>query len=384
MKQEQGLCNRLRQLRLRFGMSQQDLATVAGVSRQTISGVESGQYAPSATIALRLAKALGCRMEDLFWLENDSVTIEATATQPLPNGRYPVSVARVGHQYVAYPLVGNSATRTELIPMDGEGELLPTPNLSSNKLRVNLWETPERLHQTVVLAGCTPALSLWARATERWHPEFRVHWNFANSTAALNSLHRGELHVAGVHLYHPETAEHNTPFVQETLVGKAAVLITLGLCEEGLLMRRGNPKQLKTLTDLAQTGVMIVNRECGAGCRQLLERLLLETGVPFEAVQGFDQLAYSHWEVAQAIASGKADAGVSNAAIAAAFDLDFMPLHQSRYDLVVLKEYLELAPVERLFSTLNNRWVHSQLKVLAGYDTGHTGEVVATIKAANP
>jgi len=117
-----------------------------------------------------------------------------------------------------------------------------------------------------------------------------------------------------------------------------------------------------------QTGVTIVNRESGAGCRQLLERLLIEAGVPSAAVQGFDHLVYSHWEVAQAIASGKADTGVSNAAIAAAFDLDFMPLHQSRYDLVVLKEYLELAAVERLFSTLNNRWVHAQLKVLAGYD----------------
>lgn len=85
--------------------------------------------------------------------------------------------------------------------------------------------------------------------------------------------------------------------------------------------------------------------------------------------------------MAQAIASGKADAGVSSAAIAAAFDLDFILLHQSCYDLVVLKEYLELAPVERLFSTLNNRWVHSQLKALAGYNTSHTGEVVA---AANP
>lgn len=381
---QQGLRNHLRQLRLRLRMSQQDLATVAGVSRQTISGVESGQYAPSATIALRLAKALGCRMEDLFWLADDSVTIEATSTQPLPNGRYPVSLAQVGNQYVAYPLVGNAATRTELIPMDGEGESLSDTNSSPNQIRVNLLENPERLHQTVVLAGCTPALSLWARATERWHSEIRVHWNFANSTAALGSLHRGELHVAGVHLYRPETEEHNTPFVQETLAGKAAVLITLGECEEGLLMRRGNPKRLRTVADLAQANVTIVNRETGAGCRQLLERSLLEAGVPFEAVQGFDHLVYSHWEVAQVIASGKTDAGVSSAAFAAAFDLDFMPLHQSRYDLVLLKEYLELAPVERLFSTLNNRWVHSQLKALAGYDTCHTGEVVATIKALNP
>lgn len=280
---------------------------------------------------------------------------------------------------MAYPLVGNGAMRTELIPMDGESESLS--NSSPDRLQVNLLENPERLHQTVVLAGCTPALSLWARATERWHSEIRVHWSFANSTAALGSLDRGELHVAGVHLYRPETGEHNTPFVREKLAGKAAVLITLGACEEGLLMRRGNPQRLKTIADLAQVNVTIVNRETGAGCRQLLERLLVEAGIPFTAVRGFDRVVYSHWEVARSIASNQADAGVSNAAFAAAFDLDFMPLHQSRYDLVVLKEYLELAPVDRLFSTLNHRWVRSQLKALAGYDTAQTGEVVATIEA---
>jgi putative molybdopterin biosynthesis protein len=69
MKQDQGLNNHLRQLRLKLGMSQQDLANIAKVSRQTIGGVESGQYAPSVTIALRLSKALGCRLEDLFSLQ---------------------------------------------------------------------------------------------------------------------------------------------------------------------------------------------------------------------------------------------------------------------------------------------------------------------------
>ncbi|PMB06412.1 hypothetical protein CEN49_15565, partial [Fischerella thermalis CCMEE 5273] len=50
MKQEV-LRNNLKQIRTRLGMNQQDLANLAGVTRQTISGVESGQYAPSTTIS---------------------------------------------------------------------------------------------------------------------------------------------------------------------------------------------------------------------------------------------------------------------------------------------------------------------------------------------
>ncbi|MEH1925303.1 helix-turn-helix transcriptional regulator, partial [Nostoc sp.] len=71
MKQDSDLRNNLKSIRTRLGMSQQDLANIANVTRQTISGVESGLYAPSVAITLRLAKALGCQVEDLFWLERD-------------------------------------------------------------------------------------------------------------------------------------------------------------------------------------------------------------------------------------------------------------------------------------------------------------------------
>ena len=91
-------------------------------------------------------------------------------------------------------------------------------------------------------------------------------------------------------------------------------------------------------------------------------------------------MVYSHVEVAQAVASGRATAGVSTAAVAAAFGLGFIPLRRARYDLVVLKPYLEEAPLQQLLSTLGHRRVLSQLEALGGYDTSQTGEVVATVE----
>ena len=75
-------------------------------------------------------------------------------------------------------------------------------------------EDVETLAHTVVVAGCTPALALWARSAERWHAGLRVHWRAANSTTALESLARGEIHVAGTHLYDPDSTEYNVPFVR--------------------------------------------------------------------------------------------------------------------------------------------------------------------------
>lgn len=386
MKQDSNLRNNLKSIRTRLGMSQQDLANIASVTRQTISGVESGQYAPSVAITLRLAKALGCQVEDLFWLEQDLPEIEAVLVKSVPcDQQLRVSLARVGGQWIAYPLIGKDAFRQDMIPADGEAvavdgfpgiSKLPNPKGESesrngtDKVRVRLLDdNMDTLHNTVVIAGCAPVISLWARATERWHPQLRVQYNFANSMAALHSLCRGEAHIAGMHLYHSATGEYNIPFVRDVLSRREAVVITLGFWEEGLMVQSGNPMGIRTVADLVQAGGTIVNREPGSGSRLLLEQTLQQEQVPFHAVQGFDCIVQSHQDVAQEVALGSADAGISTASVATTFGLGFIPLHQSRYDLVILKEYLEEAPVQQLLSTLGHRLVHSQFEVLGGYDT---------------
>ena len=450
MKLDVNLCNNLKSIRTRLGMSQQDLANKAGVTRQSIGGVESGQYAPSVAISLRLAKALGCPVKDLFCFEEDLPEVQAVLSKPVKSGQQlRVSLARVGGKWIAYPLVGNDAFRIEMIPADGEavavdgfpgiskllnpeGEAVamshPVPKRSlskgssnselskvcpvdklakglkgisklplsggvkaeylegelqnqtgRNKVLVRLLDDIDKLENTVVIAGCTPMISLWARAAERWHPQLRVHHIFANSMTALRSLCRGEIHIAGMHLYDPETGEHNIPFVREALAGRSAVLITLGVWEEGLLVPPGNPKGIKTVSDLVELGITIVNRELGCGSRMLLERKLQEEQIPLHTVKGFDHIVHNHQDIALSVVSGIADAGVSTASVAAAFGLGFIPLHRSRYDLVILKEYLEEIPVQQLLSTLGHRLVQSQLEVLGGYDISNIGEVVANI-----
>ncbi|MFZ5824426.1 MAG: substrate-binding domain-containing protein [Bacillota bacterium] len=379
-KPDAPLRNNLREIRTRLGLSQQELADQVSVTRQAISAIEAGQSAPSTTIALRLVRALGCRLEDLFWLDEPAPVLEAVPAQSFPVGEPArLALARVGGRWVAHPLSGEQAFRTELLPADGEGLLEAEVCHGASSLQVRLLDEPENLANTVAVAGCTPALSLWARAAERWHPGLRVHWTFANSTAALEALARGEIHAAGSHLYDEATGEHNAPIARRLLPGRRLVLVNLAIWEEGLLVRQGNPKGLRRGADLAQCGVRLVNREPGAGARQLLERTLVREGVDPRAVAGFERIAHSHVEVAQAVAAGEADAGVSAASVASAYGLGFVPLHQVRYDMVIPREYLEEVPVRQWLSSLNHRWVRSQLEALGGYDTSLTGEVVAAI-----
>ena len=374
MKETNDLRNQLKAIRARLGLSQQELALTAGVARQTIGGIENGDYAPSAAVALRLAKALGCRMEEVFWLEEESAVLEAVPALPFPPDETTrLTLAKIGERWMAYPLRGASAFRSEMVPADGVG----TVNTENGKVAARLLDDPETLGRAAVLAGCAPALSLWARSAEQWQPGLRVHWIHANSTAALASLASGAVHGAGLHLYDAATGESNVPFARKALSGRRAVLVNLGVWDEGFVVASGNPKGLRGASDLAQAGVTMINRDAGSGSRLLLEDELSAAGISVKSVAGYEDCVSSHQEVAAAVAGGRADAGISAASIAAAYGLGFVPLRRVRYDMAFLEEYLYQEPVKQLLNTLTHRRVRSQLALLGGYDTAATGEITA-------
>lgn len=378
--------NRLKELRTQRGLSQQDLARLAGVTRQTIGGIEAGQYAASAHVALRLARALGCRVEDLFWLpvepEEIEVNLAGTATgeaAAAPGSHEPlrVRVARVGEQYVAHSLAGDTGLRVALWSADGT--VSPGGAAARPGARVRLMTDRATVENTFVLAGCDPALSLWAEMAEQHRPGLRMTWLPAGSQAALEALAQGQVHAAGMHLYDPDSGEFNLPFVRARLCGRGTVLVNVGFWQQGLLVRPGNPLAIRAAADLARPDVRIVNRPVGTGARQLLDRELARVGIRPDQVAGYSQVVAGHLDLARAVAAGMADAGVGVPAAAAAFGLTFVPWAVERYDLVLLRSYLEDPPVAAALEELRRRPVRAQLEAAGGYDTARTGDIIAEV-----
>ncbi len=372
-KSESDLKNGLKEARTRLGLSQSELAGRAGVARQTIGGIEAALYAPSAVVALRLSRALGCRVEDLFWLEEQtSPRLRVIPAWPLadetsqPQER--LLLGQVGGKWIAHALGGDDAFRSEMMPADGIA-------LSSRGgiLEAQLLDAPESLARTVLVAGCSPALSLWTRSAQRWHPGLRPAWIHANSTQALGALARGEVHIAGLHLCDPQSGEDNVPFVR-SLVGDGVVLVNFGVWDEGLLLQNGNPKGIRGIADLSQKNVRFINRESGAGARLLFDTLLQQEKIPPDAISGYEEIARSHQAVARLVAGAEADAGVGTAAMAQIYGLDFLPLRSVRFDLAVRAEFWREEPVTQLFETLSHKAVRLQLRKLGGYDTARTGD----------
>jgi molybdate-binding protein/DNA-binding XRE family transcriptional regulator len=368
----------LRRARLKSGLKQGELAKRAGISRQTLSVLESGRGRPATLIALRLARVLGCRVEELFWLrdEGGELSAELAGETPLRGPRAQRAlVGSVAGRWVAHalPLEDPLALTT---PADA---LLARSNGAEQAVRLRALRPIEALEANVLLTGCDPGLAVLAgRIQDRW-PAQRLCWLPMSSDAALKALARGHAHVAGAHLYDEEAGEYNVPFVRRAFSGRPMVVVTFAHLEEGFAVAKGNPRRIRKPEDIARPEVRFVNREPGAGARRLIDRLLRKARVPSASIEGYERLLGGHLQIAQAVAMGAADAGVVARSAAIAHGLDFIPLSEERFDLVFPKEWSADVRAGRIVETLQGRAFRRELASLGGYDTRESGRVVVEL-----
>ena len=144
----------------------------------------------------------------------------------------------------------------------------------------------------------------------------------------------------------------------------AVKVVTFAIWEQGFVLQSGNPKHIRGAADLARKDVRIINREKGAGSRDLLDQKLREAGVSADAVNGYNRVVPGHLPAALAVSLNDADCCVATRSAARAFGLSFIPLATERYDLVVRRQLLRLPAVQALFDVLNRAAIRRKLEVL--------------------
>jgi len=374
----------LRELRLKAGLQQREVAERVGVSRQTLGALEAGESVPATTIALQLARVLGCRVEDLFWLGDEDSPLEAVLLNrpqelAAPAAGRRVALAAVGDRWVAHLLDGEGSTPF-VAPADGVLAAAPRRDPGRHPVRVRPLRDGKLLRENLFAAGCDPALALLAgHVAERWQGG-RLHWVEAGSGTALDLMANRQVHLAGVHLFDEESGEYNVAPVRRRLGGRAMVLVNLAVWEQGLVTATGNPKKIRGVADLARKGMRMVARENGSGSQELFHRLADEEGVPRRSVEVVST-ARGHMAVARTVAAGGADAGIATRAAAACHGLEFLPLADARFDLAVPSESLDDVRLQRLLDVLQSPRFKRDLASLAGYGTLRTGQVVAEVAA---
>jgi molybdate-binding protein len=193
------------------------------------------------------------------------------------------------------------------------------------------------------------------------------------SLDGLIMLRQGLCHISGCHLL-DVSGEYNLPFVQHLFPDRAMLVFTLAYREQGWMLYPGNPKQFHSLADLGHPGVVFINRQKGSGTRLWLDNEIHRLGLPAEKIQGYDHAVRLHTECARLVQSGEADVALGLRAAAAQYGLDFIPLFQERYDLVIPKEQIEM--LQPLLNSMQTSAFRHNMDKLKGYDTMHTGEQI--------
>jgi molybdate-binding protein/DNA-binding XRE family transcriptional regulator len=367
------LISRVRALRQAKGMSQQELARRMKLTRQAVGAIENGEYIPNTAVALRLAQILGCRVEDLFTLEDVDTGPTVDLVTPAPVDTRRLTVVNVRGRWIGYPL--------------SAGREIQEGFLGANSLRdgegtgARLLGPPEEIERSALLLGCDPSLGILSAHLRRWRSEGQLLWLAMGSQPALDALARGEAHLAGSHLRDQSSGEYNLPQARRALGPTGGLVVAFARWEQGFVLAPGNPLALRTPADLARPGARLINREPGSGSRALLDELLARAGVSPEIVTGYDQTVASHLAVARTIADGAADVGIGLEAVARAYGLAFVPLTTVHFDLIVPRDQLDHPTAALLLEHLQSRALRADLRSLPGYDVGALGTIIADIPA---
>ncbi|MFZ2649304.1 MAG: substrate-binding domain-containing protein [Burkholderiaceae bacterium] len=219
-----------------------------------------------------------------------------------------------------------------------------------------------------------PLLRNLAQAQHRLHLDIQ----FTGSVDALAALNDGRCLMAGFHALTDSPRRSPTAKVYRPMLKPGQhKLVSFAQRTQGLIVATGNPLQLNELADLLRPGVRFANRRRGAGTRVVLEELLAARHIAPQRIEGFERDEPSHRAVAEAVASGSADAAFGIEAAARTRGLGFVPLAQEQYFLVTLRQALEDPHVRTLLELLRSAAWRDSLNALPGYAAQRSGEVLS-------
>ncbi len=310
---------------------------------------------------------------------------EATISRPVHSAMgvdefVRVTLGRVGDNLMATPAGQGAGAVMSLVRADG---LLTIPAGkegigAGEKVRIELLRPQTEVDATLVCIGSHDnILDLLANQLHTQRPLIRISSAHVGSMGGIMAIRRGEAHIAGTHLLDEATGEYNISYIKRFLPEVPLQLVNLCYREQGLLVAKGNPKNIRSFADIAEQGHIFINRQGGAGTRLLTDKTLADLKIDRARIQGYQHEEYTHMSVAAAVASGSVDTGMGIRAAAVALGLDFVPVAEERYDLIIPKQFLEdskVASVLKLIRT--NTDFHKKILALGGYELRDCGRVM--------
>ena len=289
-----------------------------------------------------------------------------------------VRLGKVGDRLIASPLSRGSGVVSSFMKADG---IMEVPQNSEGfeagaRVSVRLLKRPEILEHTLVAIGShDPLLDECADLLHLAEPALYMSSTHVGSMGGIMAIRRGEAHLGGVHLLDERDGSYNTSFIRRYFPKGGVRLIECVGRTQGLMLAPGNPKEIRTLSDLTRDGIRYVNRQKGSGTRILIDYLCKREGIDTAGIYGYDREEFTHTSVAAQIASGSADAGMGIFSAASLYGLDFLPVCTEQYDLLIPDDAYDTPMVQSLLKVLQSEAFRARLETLGGYHIENPGTV---------
>jgi len=310
---------------------------------------------------------------------------KAVLTRPVVSGlKYQefvrVRMGYVGDKLMASPLSRGSGVVSSFMKADG---ILEVPQglegyEAGSEVTVRLLCPMEKLSNTLVVIGShDPLLDELGDMMHLERSDVFMSSAHVGSMGGIMAIRRGEAHAAGCHLLDTATGEYNLSFMRKYFPRGGVRLIRCVGRQQGLMVRKGNPLNIRSFRDVAREGVRYVNRQKGSGTRILTDYLCRQENLDSSAIYGYDREELTHTSVAAQIVSGSADAGMGIYSAAKLYDLDFIPICIEEYDLIIPDHAWDTPQVRQLIATLKSDAFREKILSLGGYTVENPGEEIS-------
>jgi len=290
-----------------------------------------------------------------------------------------IKLGMVEDKLIATPLSRGAGATMSLVRADG---ILTIPRNSEGieageKVQIELTKNIDDIKNTIVSIGSHDLImDMIGSLMHRKDSRYNLSSAHVGSMGGLMSLRRGEAHMAPIHLLDEETGIYNKSYIKKLLPDSRIALVKGVKRVQGMMVRKGNPKNIAAFKDFTREDVQFVNRQKGAGTRILVDYILNREGIDPDSILGYERDMTTHMAVAAAVSSGSADVGVGVLSAAKAMDLDFIPIGEEEYDFAIPEKYLEMDMFKQFIDIIKSEEFKDILLDLGGYGAEGIGEII--------
>lgn len=227
----------------------------------------------------------------------------------------------------------------------------------------------------VIISGQDLVLDLLGKYIEK-DRQVKILRSHEGSYNGVLAMYNGDCDIASMHMYDGDTGEYNTSYLKKIFVSHPYIQIHLLTRMAGFYVEKGNPLGIQSFEDITKPDLRIINREKGSGARTLLDEKLRVHEIPRATILGYDDEEKSHLDVASAVAQGHAQLAVGIEKIAKLVNVDFIPLVEESYDIVLFKSPENEQLVETVKSILQSSEFQDEVAALGGYSIQNMGKVI--------